>query len=556
MIRENRISDVSKVVPFGRSSQFYFSRAMREYERGNLRRVCELLTSAIKYNPEDIWNYYNLALTHEELGEYETAISIWHDEVLKRDKSFSEAYFHLAVCYAETEDIDLVYSYMEKYLELEPNGDLETAARHILKLLEDSRTSSSDNVSSSSSHKVMLELEKKLAGMINTHAYDEALKICEQTLATEGESLPLLNRTTLICFLAGEEQKGLDYVQSVLAKDKNNVGAYCNLIFYYYQKGDDLRVQAIIEKVIEIEFSALNEVLRWTQTLGTIGKHKKAYEWLRDVYWGGEYNAEMLYQLGVAAINLRKEKDAKFYWRQAALLDDIRSPAELYYQLLVQIKDLDIISAVCSYNYDWPLINMIQSGYDSEVTNYTEDERQVLYICMKYYIRYGTPEIVNMVLNCIPALNKDMQKSIIQELMLSTYDDMKYHVLEQYDPSLNNITVIKSGAYTYQLDSSYQVKVTMPFIVAARMIKENLEAYQSQVIVSMGMKLWDSYCNKSYPNPRRISKSTVWAAAMECHILQMFNFDCDFQKIARRYGIKVTSLKRSLECIKETIIIK
>ncbi len=555
MIRENRISDVSKVVPFGRSSQFYFSRAMREYERGNLRRVCELLTSAIRYNPDDIWNYYNLALTYEELGEYNTAISIWQNQVLKRDPSFSEAYFHLAVCYAETEEIDLVYKYMEKYLELEPNGDLETAARHILKLLEDSRGGADNYDSTEGTYKTMVGLEKKLASMINTHAYDEALRICEETLASEGESFPLLNRTTLICFLAGEDQKGLDYVQSVLAKDKNNVGAYCNLIFYYYQKGDDLRVQAIIEKMREIEFASLNEVLRWTQTLGNIGKHRRAYDWLRDVYWSGEYNAEMLYQLGVAALFLGKEKDIKLYWRQAALLDDIRSPAELYYQLLLQIEDYKVLASVCSYNYDWPLINIIQNDYDGDLASYSDAEKKVLYICMKYYIRYGTLDVVNMVISRLPALDKDMQKSIIQEIMLSTYDDMKYHILEQYDPQVVEVSAIKSNGKIYQLDDNYQVKVTMPFIVAARMIKENLEAYHSSVLVNVGRKLWYAYCNKSYPNPRRISKSTVWAAAMECHILQMFNFDCDIQNVSRRYGIKVTSLLRALECIKETVVI-
>ena len=551
MNMNDNTTDINKIVPFGRNSQFYFNRAMHEYEKGNLIKVCDLLRLAIDYNPGDVWNYYNLALTYEEMEDYKQAIDIWQNQVLRVDENFAEAYYHLAVCCAETDDIESVYHYMEKYLSLDPDGDWEEAASQVIKLLGDEQINE-DLEEYSETSRIMQNLEKKLVVMLNTQSYNEAMDICEDTIEREGELIPLLNRTALVCFLAGEDQRGLDYLNQVLEADPNNVCANCNLVFYYYLLGDEVQTQKVIERVFEVEFNSLSEILQWTQTLGNIGKHRRVYDCLHDVYWDGEYSVKLFYQLGCAALNLGKIKEANDFWRQASLIDNLRTPAELYHQLLMQIDDKAELAQMCNYNLDWPLLDHALFKKDP-AEPYSEHGKKMIYICIHYYMRHGTEDIVSNVFEYLPLLNPDQQDHIIQEFMLSEYDDLKIHVLQAYDPKVKSIQALKSNNNIYLLNDDFEVKVSTPFLVTLRMIKDHILTYKNDILVRIGQKLWYSYCNKSYPSARRINKSIVWAAAVECMVLEIFNYDCDYDSIANRYQIKRTSMERALEEI--TLII-
>ncbi len=540
---------LNNIIPFGRSSQFYFNRAMQEYEKGNLNRVKELLELAIKYNKDDIWNYYNLALTLEELEDYNGAIKIWKDHILKSEDLETEAYFHLALCYSEIDHLAKFRKYLDLYLEVEDDQDMKDVAHQIMKFLEEEEVVKSFE-NSEKSDDLLKELEEKISYFMYSQAYEKALNVCEDFLEKNGRSQALLNKTALIALLAGLPERALEIIEEILEEDDQNVGAMSNLALYYYYHQDELSLQKIIESMEGFEFYLLKDLLSWTKTLGIMNKHNRAYSILQQIYWEGEMSVDLCYQLGVAALNLGKYDKLKTYWRQAALMAGIYSPAELYYRLVVRTNDFENLVNIIHYNYEWPLIDLIEHHSEKDILRINPE---ILLTAMKYYIKYGSSRTIDFIQDLIVYLPQEAKQVVIQEILLSSYDKVKYEYLKAHNPCLENIYNYTYKNKLYILDDSFKYnKATNQNVLEA--IEKSLERYQDSTLTTLAKKLWFAYCNHGYPNLRRINKESVWVSAIVYITFYLLGENVDFNVLSDRYNVQYKSIRRAVKDIEKVIM--
>jgi hypothetical protein len=548
-VNKQKQKKLNNIIPFGRSSQFYFNRAMQEYEKGNLNRVKELLELAIKYNKDDIWNYYNLALTLEELEDYHNAIAIWKEHVLKNEELNAEAYFHLALCYSEIEQLGKFRKYLDLYLEIEDDQDMKDVAYQIMKFLEEDEVAKSFEQAEKSGN-LLKELEEQISFFMYNQDYSKALNVCFEFIEKEGRSSALLNKTALVALLAGYPERALELIEEVLEEEDQNVGAMSNLALYYYYHQDELSLQKIVENMEGFEFYLLKDLLTWTKTLGIMNKHSRAYNILQQIYWEGEMSIDLCYQLGVAALNLGKYDKVKTYWRQAALMAGIYSPAELYYQLAVRTEDFENLVTIIHYNYEWPLIDLIEHHTEQDILNINPE---ILLIAMKYYVKYGSTRTIDFIQELIGYLPLDYKQEVIQEILLSSYDKVKYEYLREYNPLLENIKSYTYKGKLYMLDEGFKYKKdTNQNVLDA--IGESLERYQDNTLTTLAKKLWYAYCNYGHPNLRRINKEEVWVSAIVYITFCLLGENVDFHILSERYNVQYKSVKRAVDDIEKVIV--
>ncbi|MFP4457383.1 MAG: tetratricopeptide repeat protein [Clostridia bacterium] len=540
--------NINNIIPFGRSSQFYFNRAMQEYEKGNLTRVKELLELSAKYNKDDIWNYYNLALTLEELEDYKGAIKVWKEHVLKAEDLATEAYFHLALCYSEIEELSKFREYLDLYLEVEDDQEMKDVAIQIMNFLEEEEVSKSLE-KAEMNDSLIKELDEKISSFMYNHDYKKALDICFEVLDNEGRSSMLLNKAALIALLAELPEVALELIEEVLEIEDQNIGAMSNLALYYYYLQDEVSLQKIIDNLDDFEFYLLKELLTWTKTLGIMGKHNRAYSILQQVYWDGDISVELCYQLGVASLNLEKLEKTKTYWRQAALMAGIYSPAELYYQLITRTEDFMNLKRIIHYNYEWPLIDIIEHHEESDISDINPE---ILLIAMKYYIKYGTPRTVDFIQNLIGYLEDEYKQEIVQEILLSSYDSIKYEYLKAYNPKLKNVYNYTYKGKLYILDEGFDYKKkTNKSVLNA--IDASLERYKDPTLIILAKKLWYAYCNYGHPNLRRINKEEVWVGAIAYITLYLMGESISYEVLSKRYNVQAKSIQRAVDDIKSVI---
>jgi hypothetical protein len=547
---ETKNKNRNNIIPFGRNSQFYFNRAMQEYEKGNLLRVKELIELAIEYNKDDIWNYYNLALTLEELEDYRSAIRVWQDHIIGNEELMSEAYFHLALCYSEIDELTEFRKYLDLYLEVEDDQDMKEIALQLMESLE--QEDMTEILSKTESRQdIMKSLESKISIFLFNEDYQKALDECFNMMDKEGRLVPLLNRAALIALLADMPAIAYDLIEEVLEVDQDNVGAISNLALYHYYHQDEINVQKVVENMEGFEFYVLGDLLKWTKTLGQMEKHNRAYSILQQVYWDGELSIELCYQLGVAAIKLGKYNKAKSYWQQASLLAGVYSPAELYYQIIIQVNDIAVLNSFVSYNYEWPLIEIIENYNTCKVGQL---DQTLIYIAMKYYIRYGNTRTFDFFENLIEALKEDYKNDLIQEVLISSHDKIKYEYLKRYNPELKGVRKYSYKGSIYYLNSCLLDNVKGNCLRVLRGIKKSLAKYQDNTIIKLAEKLWCAYCNMGLENVRRINKEEVWLAAIEHIAISISGYDINEEMLANRYDVQEKSLVRAIEDIRGVIV--
>lgn len=558
VIKNKQSSNRHNIVSFTRNAEFYFNRAMQAYDKGNLRRVQELLLTAVKLKPEDVWNHFNLALTLEEMGKYVEAIQIWKNKVLALDDMLAEAYFHLALCYAETGRVDLTSQYLKHYLDIDPDGELESVARQILLAITDAQdqTTQLDNIDKKDILKIQ-QIEKQVTLLLSKNAYTQAAALYDQLIEAIGPKVFILNKAAILHFMAKNAQKGLSYCQLVLEQDNHNVEAHCNMIFYYHEVRNEIKVQALIEDMEETSFLALQDVTRWAYALSVIGKNRRAYDLLRDVYWEGEINVEMLNMLALNALHLGKIAAAKDYWKQAVCLSHEAIAAHLYLALLDEIKDISAILQIAEYQNQWPMMRLIMTYQsDKSFSQFNEQEQKVLLFCINWFMNSKVKALIRFSLDLLEVIPKQEAVNYFQQFLLSEYDDLKYNAMKQHYHLVKDCTVLRTGVFYINLAFTCDHEVTDAQQSVAKQIELSLSHYESELYAQIGMAIWQAFCQRMVNRSIIIRKPEVWSAAVEEIVLQCFSFSYLKKEIIEKHGVSYASAKRARDKILEAFKVR
>ncbi len=126
-----------KVVLFEQDASYYYLKGSYYLHRNKPIKAQLFFKKAMETEPENPLHHYNLACLLSKINQLEEANHIFKHIVSKLDPEMTECYFLMAVNCGLLEDLDEAKGYLQKYIELSPEGEMAEEAVDLIFALEE-----------------------------------------------------------------------------------------------------------------------------------------------------------------------------------------------------------------------------------------------------------------------------------------------------------------------------------------------------------------------------------------------------------------------------------
>lgn len=343
MSKHSRAKQTSaKILQFSPTGEYYFTKGLKAYHRGDLNKAKKYLERAYQLEPLEPMIACQLAMVHTETGQYQSSNELLHLILEKLDVHMSECYYFLANNYAYLGHFREAFQNAQKYVEIEPDGDFRDDAEELLELislelgLDDAELEEEDE---------LIQQQDEARKLLENGEFENAIELLHSVIESHPDFWSAYNNLALAHFYLGNVEEANRVLQNVLEKNPGNLHALCNsLIFAHYQKDHQL-VHTLSESLLNIFPIMLEHRYKLGATFALIGKHNIAYNWLRQLQRRGfEGDGAFFYWLSVSAYYTGKKEFAKDMWKRVIELSPERKGQEPWIQAeRMLINDVAII---------------------------------------------------------------------------------------------------------------------------------------------------------------------------------------------------------------------
>lgn len=133
---EDEKSKIVKVIP---TSDFYFQRGVKAFQKNNMehaKRYLSLAVSLCKNEEEKLFALCQLAICCQHTGDFSESITILDNLIAENGDIFAEAYYFQANNYAFLEEFDKALENLDQYLINDPAGDFVDEAVELKETIE------------------------------------------------------------------------------------------------------------------------------------------------------------------------------------------------------------------------------------------------------------------------------------------------------------------------------------------------------------------------------------------------------------------------------------
>lgn len=153
--------------------------------------------------------------------------------------------------------------------------------------------------------------------------YEQGRQALEQLLQIRPDSIPDINNLSLICFLESDLEGAIATAQRTLDIDPNNIHALSNLIRYRCLNGQFEQATQLAEQIKAVPSDHPDSWAKKAEALSYLGDDQgvlDAFQAASELD-SDDINPLLYHLVGVAAMRLGQDKQARQYWQQALKLD-------------------------------------------------------------------------------------------------------------------------------------------------------------------------------------------------------------------------------------------
>ncbi|HWO75636.1 MAG TPA: tetratricopeptide repeat protein [Bacillus sp. (in: firmicutes)] len=319
-----------KILSFTPTGEYYFTKGLKAYHRGDLNKAKKYLERAYHLEPSEPLIACQLAMVHTEIGQYQSSNELLHLILEQLDDHMTECYYFLANNYAYLGHFREAFQNAQKYVEAEPNGDFRDDAEELLEIismelgLDDADLEEEDEL-------IRQQDEARLC--LEAGEFEKAIDLLNDVIESHPDYWSAYNNLALAHFYLGNVKRANQVLETVLEKNPGNLHALCNsLIFAHYQK-DFHQVHNLYDTLKNIHPIMLEHRYKLGATFALIGKYELAYQWLRKLQKQGfDGDGAFFYWLSVSAYYTGKKEFAKDMWKRVIELSPERKGQEPWIQ--------------------------------------------------------------------------------------------------------------------------------------------------------------------------------------------------------------------------------
>lgn len=133
--QKKMVTEINNIVRLNFDADFYVDRAMRATSRCQYEKAVKYFRLAIEIEPENTYNYLNLAGLLSELGRFEESNELLEVLLYEVAPTFFCCLFYLANNLMSIGELELAEDYLFKYIQSDPNGEYKEEAEELLEAI-------------------------------------------------------------------------------------------------------------------------------------------------------------------------------------------------------------------------------------------------------------------------------------------------------------------------------------------------------------------------------------------------------------------------------------
>ncbi|MEG0381211.1 MAG: tetratricopeptide repeat protein, partial [Kurthia sp.] len=347
-------SNQPNIVNFLPTGDFYYEKALKSLERGDVSKAIKYLQRARELSPKDAMILLQYAVVELERGNTEQARTLLL-EANDLQPNHPEVILFLAETSASLGYLEDAVHYGELYLEIDEEGDYYEEALEIIDFAAGVLSELPKSNEEEPAPALAIEQEKARV-LMESGKHEEAIELFENIIAEHPEFWSAYNNLALAYFYQGENEQARALLHEVLIGNYGNLHALCNLAVMAYYEKDHQELEALLETLVKLHPYNFEHRFKLGATLALIGQYDEAYKWLKSLYKKGySGDAGFYFWLSHSAYFAGHDNFAHEVWDKLIDLDPTKAGFEPWSNMVLEdegiLNDRDFIVGKIEHEY-------------------------------------------------------------------------------------------------------------------------------------------------------------------------------------------------------------
>ncbi|UCZ52636.1 tetratricopeptide repeat protein [Bacillus shivajii] len=306
-----------QIIPFLQNGAYFYKKGIEAYQNRNIKHAINFIERAIRMEPDEPVFKCQLAIIFAEQGKYEEANVILEKLIEKGDESLSESFFFYANNLAHLGKLEEAKSHLNKYLELDPEGDFSEDAHSLLDMID-----SEDILSEDSEEIEPLKQDELVIDYLNKGDFDWAEKEARGHLTEQPQDWDVYAYLAEALMNQGNLEEAQSILQNLLLKNEPNFLAQC-LMCDLLNRTDDPQANTWVENVVHLRPMTEAHQYYLARTLYFLEQYQQAYKWFQKLHRSSSFQkpTAFYHQMAILAWKNGEKQTAEKLWERLKRLD-------------------------------------------------------------------------------------------------------------------------------------------------------------------------------------------------------------------------------------------
>jgi len=567
MAKELFAGRLRKVVPFEQDGSFFYRKARKYIENNNYIYALNYYRKAVEKDPDNLEYSLDLAEVFAEMGYYHESNLILFS-ILQKDSSRVSCYFSIGCNFLGLQEYEKAENSLERYLELDENGDYSEEARSLLEALQSQEFYIEFINDINPSRNKSMALASKGKELLDKGEYKLAVRELEKATQKDPSLIFARNNLALAYFCVDELDKAIDISLDILADYPLNVHANCNLALFLHEKGDKEASNRYIETVLNLNTEDPEDLYKIAVTLCEMGEHRKVNQLLKKLLQYKPYDINILHYMAISSFNLKKFKTAFKYWDKVEKINPNNTISSYYKHYVKSVMNNERKFSELPYHFQVPYEEIIRRiktindllklpGTDLEDKWKNGNDLESL---LRWGLNLNDKMIKKAILNVVASFKDNRAEQFLRAFVLRKPEDTE---LIQEALSLLKEMDAKEPYLAYIDDNIVEVKVNFKNIfskgddilaqIPDMVIKRLKASYLFDCETDIN-SIWNLVVShwKTAGMPR-IKKPEGWAAALELFFCIRENLPVNKGELAASWHVSYSTMMNNYRVISRLV---
>ncbi|MDC3412266.1 hypothetical protein NC797_00790 [Aquibacillus sp. 3ASR75-11] len=267
--------NIDKIIPFIPEGQFYYKKGVEAFQKHKFDIALKWLKKAVEFSPDEAVYHCQMSIVYTEIGAFHVANQILTEVLSKNGEAYLDCYYLIANNYAHLGLLQDAKKYVEIYIQKAPEGDFIKEAESLLGFLDLGVEDDEDWTYEEEDE--LLIYQETVFYHLQRQEWDEALPLLEEMMGLFPEHLAAKHEYSFATFFHRDQDEAIRLEEQWLQQEPQSLYCHTNLAVFYFERGEQEKYEAHIQSIHNVYPIHEQQKLRIATTLAHTGYYSEAY---------------------------------------------------------------------------------------------------------------------------------------------------------------------------------------------------------------------------------------------------------------------------------------